>query len=111
MGEGGWESESHWWIARPGRKNENLPANSPLLELQNDLGADGWELASELIQSSRVGNNNGWLEASVPVEMLWTFKRPVGSSATTSAVDIQADDRSPGCSGGWVGEPPDAEAE
>ena len=96
---------------KTGAEERELAGELPLLELQNDLGADGWELASELIQSSRVGNNNGWLETSVPVEMLWTFKRPVESSATTSAVDIQADDRSPGCSGGWVGEPPDAEAE
>jgi hypothetical protein len=64
-------------ILRPGQETERLAPGRPLLDVINDLGAEGWELVSGLVQSSRIAKLNNWSEASTPVQMHWTFKRPI----------------------------------
>lgn len=64
---------------RPVSDSEDEGVSGPsILDVLNELGAEGWELAHRETASSGLGKYYGWLEASFPVATTWTFKRPVG---------------------------------
>ena len=63
-------------ISRPGARNsETRPANTPFLELLNELGTEGWELASEMAYATALVNLYGWSNVGQPVDHRWIFKR------------------------------------
>jgi hypothetical protein len=43
----------------------------------NELGADGWELVSSQVFSSKLGKSRGWDNASSPIDTRMLLKRPV----------------------------------
>jgi hypothetical protein len=47
------------------------------LEINNELGAAGWELVTVVVRGSRMGENLGWSTASAPILVASSFKRPV----------------------------------
>lgn len=64
---------------RPISDSEDESVSGPsALDVLNELGAEGWELANRETTSSALGKYYGWAEASFPVATLWTLKRPVG---------------------------------
>lgn len=68
-------------ILRPGKEPEDLGSDLNWLSLLNELGADGWELVAERMQSSVVASQMyGWPDVGTPILMVWTFKRPGRSS-------------------------------
>jgi hypothetical protein len=69
-----WDFASHFRLVGPG-VDEDLPPDRPLGTVLNDLGADGWELVAETSHSGRIGGYHGYIEASVPIHITWTFKR------------------------------------
>ena len=73
------------WIRRCGHAREKLPEGSELHQVLSDLGKEGWELVAERIQSSQMGNVNGWMNCSRPVEMLWTLKRQLDAPSSKCA--------------------------
>jgi hypothetical protein len=64
---------------RPISDSEDDSISGPRnLDVMNELGADGWELACRETTGSAVGiSTYGWPEASFPVATTWHFKRPV----------------------------------
>lgn len=69
--------ETQYWVKRAGTDFEYLAADLDWLAFLNELGTDGWEMINERIPNSVVlGNYLGWPNASSPVSMVWTFKRP-----------------------------------
>jgi hypothetical protein len=87
-----WHYEHFWSIWRPGASQAETPegwaTTRPdglnLMELLNDLGADGWELVSEVVMRSAVSSHSfGWNTASAqPIQMKWLFKRPLDVAVT-----------------------------
>jgi hypothetical protein len=49
-----------------------------LLEILNELGADGWEVVSHLVRASAMGSSRGRDTAGFPTEQHTLLKRPVG---------------------------------
>jgi hypothetical protein len=48
------------------------------LEVANELGTEGWELATETVLSNTVLSEKlGWSEVGDPIEIRWIFKRRV----------------------------------
>ncbi len=52
-------------------------AGPSMLEVLNELGAEGWELVDRETTNSGVGKSHGWPEASFPVAVTRTLKRPI----------------------------------
>lgn len=75
-GSEGWSYTTTYRIVRPGEAPEELPPRRTIIDVLNDLGAEGWELVNTTIQHSRVGEVFGWIEASSPVYQTWLLKRP-----------------------------------
>lgn len=48
-----------------------------VLDILNELGADGWENMSNTVRGSAMGKSYGWTTASYPVEERHLLKRPV----------------------------------
>ena len=46
-----------------------------LLDLANELGAEGWEMIGETVLSSAAITAHGWSEVGSPIEIRWIFKR------------------------------------
>lgn len=47
------------------------------LDVLNELGAEGWEMIDRETTNSAFGKSYGWIEASFPVSVARTLKRPV----------------------------------
>ena len=74
-----WTTAYQLW--RPGATEaEERPGELPLTAILNDLGREGWGLASsEVLDSVVAGPNHGWPESGMPVRQRWTFIREGGS--------------------------------
>lgn len=71
-----WEylTEAHIW--RPGVDEAETRPMANWLHLCNELGAEGWELASEAVLSSTVvANAYGYTEVSIPLRVRYTFRK------------------------------------
>jgi hypothetical protein len=87
-----WRFKRDFYIWRPGAAesdhrpvydSEDKEVSGPNgLEILNELGAEGWELAGETISESIVGKRFGWPEAGHPVRREWTLKRTAESAAS-----------------------------
>jgi len=47
------------------------------LDIANELGADGWEMTSEIILEITIVKTRGWYEVSTPVRSRWTYRRQI----------------------------------
>jgi hypothetical protein len=68
-------------ISRPGVAAEIRTYDASLVstvafDLLNELGADGWELASHVVERSTVTQAQGYQTVGVPVGSTQIFKRP-----------------------------------
>jgi hypothetical protein len=68
-------------ISRPGTAAEIRTYDASLVstvafDLLNELGADGWELASHVVERSTVTAAQGYQTVGVPVGSTQIFKRP-----------------------------------
>jgi hypothetical protein len=82
-----WHFEHFWSIWRPGAsESENpegwstsRPDGVGLVGLLSDLGAEGWELVSQVVLRSVITSHSfGWADSSgTPIQMQWVFKRPI----------------------------------
>ncbi len=48
-----------------------------IMDILNELGAEGWELVTSVVTKSTVGPMDGWETAGYPITRGWTLKRPV----------------------------------
>jgi hypothetical protein len=65
---------------RKGWSNDNPNSELSPHGLLNEFGAQGWELVSETVGSSKVNTNLfGWIStaASEPIDILWRLKRRI----------------------------------
>lgn len=71
-------------ISRPGtagvetRTYDASQVSTIAFDLLNELGAEGWELASHLVERSTVTQAQGYQTVGVPVGSTQIFKRPAG---------------------------------
>jgi hypothetical protein len=69
-------------ISRPGtaspetRTYDASLVSTIVFDLLNELGADGWELASHVVERSTVTQAQGYQTVGVPVGSVQIFKRP-----------------------------------
>jgi len=79
-----WTLEGTFHITRPGvvgvetRRYDGAQPSTHAFELLNELGADGWELVSNIVERSTVAPAQGYQTVGVPIASMQTFKRPVG---------------------------------
>jgi hypothetical protein len=74
----GGSTESRFKVSRPGSDDpEERPGSDRVIDILNELGAEGWELTTMEVQANIVGKSQGWSEAGRPVRRVWMFKRPV----------------------------------
>ena len=81
-----WWQEQTLWIWLPGATEpdkrpiwstgESGHKTSPLAVL-NELGADGWEVTSQLVRSSTMTKHLGWVTAGYPIQVTTLLKRQV----------------------------------
>jgi hypothetical protein len=66
------------WLIREGHSGVDTPrsADDALVDVLADLGAQGWELVNETIQSSTPMNRQGFPNSSTPLRVRWILKRP-----------------------------------
>jgi hypothetical protein len=89
-GDPDWRFKEDLWIYRPGAtESEQLPVSDTgnkkvsgpdLLEVLNELGAEGWELITETTRESTIGKRRGWPDSGHPIVRQWTLKRPAAQS-------------------------------
>jgi len=78
-----WKLEGALQISRPGtpgvdtRRYDAASPNTLAFDVLNELGADGWELVSHVIERSTVAPAQGYETAGVPIASTQIFKRPV----------------------------------
>ena len=87
-----WRFKRDFYIWRPGAtESDHRPVSDTddkelsgptVLELLNELGAEGWELVSATESESIIGRRRGWPETGYPVRREWTLKRLVEPAAT-----------------------------
>jgi len=80
-----WAFKEDFWIWHPGAETaEHRPlrdtqdedvSGTDILEILNELGAEGWELIGETLRESAAGKRRGWPEAAYPIVRQWTLKR------------------------------------
>jgi hypothetical protein len=79
----GWKLDGAYQITRPGaagpqtRRYDGAQATTLGFDLLNELGADGWELVSNVVERSTVAPAQGYQTAGVPIASTQIFKRPV----------------------------------
>jgi hypothetical protein len=75
--EGALTYESKWLI-RQGHSGADTPrsADDALVDVLADLGAEGWELVNETMQSTAQLSKPGFPNSSTPLRVRWIFKRP-----------------------------------
>jgi hypothetical protein len=77
-----WRLEGVFQISRPGavvetRRYDGAQPSALGFELLNDLGAEGWEMISSVVERSTVAPAQGYQTAGVPIASTQVFKRPV----------------------------------
>ena len=78
-----WRLDATYQIQRPGTpgvETRHYDAALPStlgFDLLNELGADGWELVSNVVERSTVSAAQGYETAGVPIASTQIFKRPV----------------------------------
>ena len=76
-----WRLEASFHIFRPGavvaetRTYDGTQASMLGFELLNELGADGWELVSSVVERTAVAPAQGYQTAGVPIATTQIFKR------------------------------------
>jgi len=71
-GPDGEEEKRHIWSSEEGTSEAKIT----LTELLNELGEEGWELASETVLNSVVlSKRQGFSQVGVPISTRWIFKR------------------------------------
>ena len=77
-----WRLEASFHIFRPGaptaetRTYDGTQASLLGFELLNELGSEGWELASTVVERTAVAPAQGYQTAGVPIATTQIFKRP-----------------------------------
>jgi hypothetical protein len=77
-----WRLEASFHIFRPGalsaetRSYDGTQPSTLGFELLNELGAEGWELVSNVVERTAVAPAQGYQTAGVPVATTQIFKRP-----------------------------------
>jgi hypothetical protein len=77
-----WGLVGSFQISRPGaadvetRSYDASLASTIAFDLLNELGADGWELASHVVERSTLTQAQGYQPVGVPVASTQIFKRP-----------------------------------
>jgi len=67
---------------RPVMDSEDKSVSGPsLVEILNELGAEGWELIDTQQTGSVVGKTLGWYEGSYPISSTRTFRRSLKGPA------------------------------
>jgi hypothetical protein len=61
------------WSSKEGEEG----SKKSILDLMNELGAEGWELVTDAPIDSVIATSHstGWSEAGIPVLRQWLFKR------------------------------------
>jgi hypothetical protein len=87
-----WARTTTHFIFRPGADDPEELAGTPTeapdngtytCGLLNQLGAEGWELVSDVVSHSTVSTFWGWPNtSSFPIHREWTLKRMVGDDAS-----------------------------
>jgi hypothetical protein len=78
-----WRLDGAFQISRPGvagvetRRYDATHASTAAFELLGELGADGWELVSHVVDRSAVAPAQGYQTAGIPIASTQIFKRPV----------------------------------
>jgi hypothetical protein len=78
----GWQLEGAYHIFRPGsvtaetRTYDGAYPSTLGFELLNELGSEGWELVSTVVERSVVAPSQGYETAGVPIATTQIFKRP-----------------------------------
>jgi hypothetical protein len=78
-----WKLEGAIQISRPGvagvdsRRYDASAPSTLAFDVLNELGADGWELVSHVVERSTVAPAQGYETAGVPIASTQIFKRPV----------------------------------
>jgi hypothetical protein len=78
-----WRLEAAFHIFRPGattaetRTYDGSQPSTLGFELLNELGAEGWEMVSSVIERTAIAPAQGYQTAGVPVATTQIFKRPV----------------------------------
>jgi hypothetical protein len=76
-----WRLEASFHIFRPGaavaetRTYDGALASTLGFQLMNELGAEGWELVSSVVERSAVAPAQGYQTAGVPIATTQIFKR------------------------------------
>lgn len=77
-----WRLEASFHIFRPGalsaetRSYDGTQPSTLGFELLNELGAEGWELVSNVVERTAVAPAQGYQTAGVPIATTQIFKRP-----------------------------------
>jgi hypothetical protein len=77
-----WRLEASFHIFRPGalsaetRTYDGTQPSTLGFELLNELGAEGWELVSNVVERTAVAPAQGYQTAGVPIATTQIFKRP-----------------------------------
>jgi len=78
-----WRLDGAFQISRPNvqgveiRRYDGSQATTLGYDLLNELGADGWELVSSVVDRSTVAPAQGYQTAGVPIASTQIFKRPL----------------------------------
>lgn len=76
-------------IAAPGEEKEirlSYDSENPeaqtenLLQVLNELGAEGWELIGEVVSESIIAPKSGWPQVGMPIRTQYLLKRPASAS-------------------------------
>jgi hypothetical protein len=77
-----WQLEGSFHIFRPGagppeaRRYDGAYPSTLGFELLNELGSEGWELVSTVVERSVIAPSQGYQTAGVPIATTQIFKRP-----------------------------------
>ena len=77
-----WRLEASFHIFRPGaaaaetRTYDGTQASTLGFQLLNELGAEGWEMVSSVVERTAVAPAQGYQTAGVPIATTQIFKRP-----------------------------------
>ena len=77
-----WGFAGSFQISRPGvsgvetRTYDAALVSTMAFDLLNELGADGWELVSSLVERNAVSSAQGYQTVGVPITSTQIFKRP-----------------------------------
>ena len=84
--DGGWWREQKFYVyfprdpkpkVRTAWTTADTEYRANLLEILNELGAEGWEVVTDTVTASAVGPRLGWDEAGFPIDWRVLLKRRV----------------------------------